>query len=90
MAVRRTDIHTHVFKSLQTTQTGLEPVTSAVTGRRSNQLSHWAIKGIYLQNFTQILQTLLLKNGHLDYASLRLDEFAPQTSVPHSPDSSFS
>ena len=24
------------------TQTGLEPVTSAVTGRRSNQLSHWA------------------------------------------------
>ena len=24
----------------QTTQTGLEPVTSAVTGRRSNQLSH--------------------------------------------------
>ena len=27
-----------------TTQTGLEPVTSAVTGRRSNQLSHWAIE----------------------------------------------
>ena len=26
----------------ETTQTGLEPVTSAVTGRRSNQLSHWA------------------------------------------------
>ena len=25
---------------LETTQTGLEPVTSAVTGRRSNQLSH--------------------------------------------------
>ena len=46
MAVRRTDIHTHDFASLQTTQTGLEPVTSAVTGRRSNQLSHWAIKGI--------------------------------------------
>ena len=37
-----------------TTQTGLEPVTSAVTGRRSNQLSHQAIfKGMYLQNFTQ-------------------------------------
>ena len=32
----------------------------------------------------------LLKNGHLDYATLRLDEFAPQTSVLHSPDSSFS
>ena len=54
MAVRRTDIHTHDFISLQPTQTGLEPVTSAVTGRRSNQLSHWAIKGLYLQNFTQI------------------------------------
>ena len=27
---------------IRTTQTGLEPVTSAVTGRRSNQLSHWA------------------------------------------------
>ncbi len=27
-----------------TTQTGLEPVTSAVTGRRSNQLSHWAME----------------------------------------------
>ena len=26
----------------QTTQNGLEPMTSAVTGRRSNQLSHWA------------------------------------------------
>ena len=31
------------FVSEETTQTGLEPVTSAVTGRRSNQLSHWAI-----------------------------------------------
>ena len=59
MAIRRTDIHTHVSKSLQTTQTGLEPVTSAVTGRRSNQLSHWAIKGIYLQNFTQIINLSL-------------------------------
>ena len=28
------------FVSEETTQTGLEPVTSAVTGRRSNQLSH--------------------------------------------------
>jgi hypothetical protein len=28
---------------LWTTQDGLEPTTSAVTGRRSNQLSHWAI-----------------------------------------------
>ena len=27
----------------ETTQKGLEPSTSAVTGRRSNQLSHWAL-----------------------------------------------
>ena len=30
-------------KNRTTTQDGLEPTTSAVTGRRSNQLSHWAI-----------------------------------------------
>ena len=28
---------------LLTTQIGLEPTASAVTGRRSNQLSHWAL-----------------------------------------------
>ena len=32
-----------IFVSEETTQKGLEPSTSAVTGRRSNQLSHWAI-----------------------------------------------
>ena len=26
------------------TQTGLEPATSAVTGRRANQLRHWAMQ----------------------------------------------
>ena len=32
---------------------GFEPTTSAVTGRRSNQLSHRAIlKGLHLQNCT--------------------------------------
>ena len=35
---------------------GFEPTTSAVTGRRSNQLSHWAIfifSDMYLQNCIQ-------------------------------------
>ena len=32
---------------------GLEPTTSAVTGRRSNQLSHRAILLLYLQNRIQ-------------------------------------
>ena len=32
---------------------GLEPTTSAVTGRRSNQLSHRAIQLLYLQNRIQ-------------------------------------
>ena len=33
--------HIVIVKTItETTQTGLEPVTSAVTGRRSNQLSH--------------------------------------------------
>ena len=30
-----------------TTQIGLEPTASAVTGRRSNQLSHWALMNTY-------------------------------------------
>ena len=44
---------------IQTTQIGLEPTASAVTGRRSNQLSHWALQGLYLENRTRklILQT---------------------------------
>ena len=37
-----------IFSSLRTTQAGLEPATSAVTGRRSNQLSHWALFIIFL------------------------------------------
>ena len=39
----------------QTTRKGLEPSTSAVTGRRSNQLSH---RAMYLKN--HILNTILL------------------------------
>ena len=33
----------YVVFATQTTRMGLEPTTSAVTGRRSNQLSHRAI-----------------------------------------------
>jgi hypothetical protein len=32
----------HSAATLQATPTGLEPATSAVTGRRANQLRHWA------------------------------------------------
>ena len=42
---------------------GLEPTTFAVTGRRSNQLSHWAIpedNNLYLQNRTLKLYLLYL------------------------------
>ena len=31
---------------------GLEPTTSAVTGRRSNQLSHRAIKQLFTKKWT--------------------------------------
>ena len=37
------------------TRGGLEPPTSAVTGRRSNQLNHRAIELTYLQNFIQMI-----------------------------------
>ena len=33
----------------ETTQKGLEPSTSAVTGRRSNQLSHWALLSFFTE-----------------------------------------
>ena len=48
--------HAHHSKATgQTTQMRLELTTSAVTGRRSNQLSHWAIiiskvEGLHPQN----------------------------------------
>ena len=42
----------------QTTRMGLEPTTSAVTGRRSNQLSHRAIL-MYLQNCIQSIHSSL-------------------------------
>ena len=47
------------FVSEETTQTGLEPVTSAVTGRRSNQLSHWALKGLYTFKTTHCIPSNL-------------------------------
>ena len=50
--------------SVQTTRMGLEPTTSAVTGRRSNQLSHRAIKGIIPSK----PNTKFLNPLHLHYA----------------------
>ena len=44
----------------QTTRAGLEPATSAVTGRRSNQLSHRA-KSVPSQLHTDIVTSLKLK-----------------------------
>ena len=39
----------------QATQKRLELSTSAVTGRRSNQLSHWAImKVLHFQNYIHV------------------------------------
>ena len=55
----------------QATQKRLELSTSAVTGRRSNQLSHWAImKVLHFQNYIHvdigiILTLLMLDRGHL-------------------------
>ena len=40
------------YDPIQTTQKRLELSTSAVTGRRSNQLSHWAIQNIKLLKWT--------------------------------------
>ena len=37
-----------MYLLIQATRKGLEPSTSAVTGRRSNQLSHWALFIIFL------------------------------------------
>ena len=46
-----------MYLLIQATRKGLEPSTSAVTGRRSNQLSHRAIC------FNIVLTTLARKNG---------------------------
>ena len=53
---------TKLVSSLLTTQKRLELSTFAVTGRRSNQLSHWAILQffkilIYLENYIQLKPT---------------------------------
>ena len=44
------------YDPIQTTQKRLELSTSAVTGRRSNQLSHWAIKIVPSKLHTEIIQ----------------------------------
>ena len=59
----------------ETTQIGLEPTASAVTGRRSNQLSHWAMypenrirKIVILQNKVPLSKTVL-RGSHSANAS---------------------
>ena len=48
---------------IRSTQIGLEPTTFAVTGRRSNQLSHWAFKGYTLKTDTENnLYIMFLRN----------------------------
>ena len=83
---------------IQATQIGLEPTTSAVTGRRSNQLSHWAIPeeclNTYLQNhiqnvflhpFNPALLSLLRKR--IPRNLWFLGTFAPQSFRPSPHDS---
>ena len=48
---------------------GFEPTTSAVTGRRSNQLSHQAILKIYLQNRTHYIIFLIILQVFLTFWS---------------------
>ena len=57
------------YSKNKATRMGIEPTTSAVTGRRSNQLSHRATF-IYLQNYTlsNIISFPKLLN-HLDKPS---------------------
>ena len=45
---------THIFAIIMATPRGLEPLTSGVTGRRSNQLNYEAVF-IFFLNFTYIL-----------------------------------
>ena len=60
------------YDPIQTTQKRLELSTSAVTGRRSNQLSHWAILQffkilIYLENYIQLKTNTII---HLPITAL--------------------
>ena len=44
-------ININIKHSCSTTQKGLEPSTSGVTGRRSNQLSYWAGLVCYIWDY---------------------------------------
>ena len=62
---------------------GFEPTTSAVTGRRSNQLSHRAIlKGLHLQNCTlESLLSFLLFNRLPQTTGQAFDLLVPVSST---------
>ncbi len=52
-----------VFDSISAERTGLEPATSYVTGRRSNQLNYRSIRTYFVRAYNLILPAEVHKNA---------------------------